>query len=326
MDAFSLSADFDLDLMRQAQSPADVAGAVLQSLPDIIRQAEPDLLLVQGDTATTFSSAFAAYLARVPVGHIEAGLRTGNLNHPFPEEMNRILTTRLASLHFPPTSSAGAALRAEGVDESTIFVTGNTVIDALLASIDPAHKFTAPELSAIGSENPIVLITTHRRESFGAPMANTCRAIQTLAATYSDHRFVLPVHPNPSVRDQVQRVLSDVSNVVLCDPLKYRDFVNLMARSRLILTDSGGVQEEAPSLNVPVLVMRETTERPEGVDSGCAKIVGTNSESIIAATKELLEDADAYDAMARAVNPYGDGTAARQIVDIIANNIKPRAV
>ncbi len=325
MTTFGLSADFDLDLMQRAQSPADVSGAVLKALPGIIRKAKPDLLLVQGDTATTFASSFAAYLDRVPVGHIEAGLRTGNLDHPFPEEMNRILTTRVASLHFAPTASARSALLDEGVDESYVFATGNTVIDALLDTIDPAHRFDAPELSTLADDDRIILVTTHRRESFGAPMENTCRAVHALATANGPTRFVLPVHPNPRVSDPVRRMLGDVANIILCDPLEYRDFVNLMARSTLILTDSGGVQEEAPSLDVPVLVLRETTERPEGVDAGCARIVGTDTDSIVRAVTELLEDANLYNAMAQAGNPYGDGTAARRIVDIIAANTQPRA-
>lgn len=324
LGTFGLSADFDLDLMQQAQSPADVAGAILKTLPDIIRRTAPDLLLVQGDTATTFAAAFAAYLNRVPVGHVEAGLRTGNLDHPFPEEMNRILTTRVATLHFAPTPSARAALLAEGVAAKDVFVTGNTVIDALLGTIDPGHVFGTPELSALAADDPVILITTHRRESFGEPMKNACRAIRALAESHAGHRFVIPVHPNPNVRDPVQRMLGDIPNVILCAPLDYRDFVNLMGRSRLILTDSGGVQEEAPSLDVPVLVLRETTERPEGVESGCAKLVGTDTESIVRAATELLEDEDRYAAMARIDNPYGDGSAAGRIVDVIAARIKPR--
>jgi UDP-N-acetylglucosamine 2-epimerase (non-hydrolysing) len=324
LGTFGLSADFDLDLMQQAQSPADVAGAILKTLPDIIRRTDPDLLLVQGDTATTFAAAFAAYLNRVPVGHVEAGLRTGNLDHPFPEEMNRILTTRVATLHFAPTQSAQAALLAEGVAAKDVFVTGNTVIDALLGTIDPGHVFDAPELSALTADDPVILITTHRRESFGEPMENACRAIRSLAGTYASHRFVIPVHPNPNVRDPVQRMLGDIPNVILCAPLAYRDFVNLMGRSRLILTDSGGVQEEAPSLDVPVLVMRKTTERPEGVASGCAKLVGTDTDSIVRAATDLLEDEDRHAAMARVDNPYGDGSAAGRIVDVIATRIKPR--
>lgn len=318
LNTFGVKADYDLDLMRHGQSPACVAGTILTTLPAIIEKAEPNLLIVQGDTITTFAAAFAAYLSRVPVAHVEAGLRTGDLDHPFPEEMSRILTSRVTSLHFAPTVSAKNALLAEGVDEDRIFVTGNTVIDSLLMCVNPSHEFVASELSALRADEPIVLVTTHRRESFGKPLENTCRAIRTLAGEYSHHQFVIPVHPNPNVREQVFGILSDLPNVLLCKPLEYVDFVNLMARARLILTDSGGVQEEAPSLNVPVLVMRETTERPEGIASGNARLVGTKRESIIEATRNLLENKDVHAAMAHAENPYGDGTAARQIVEIIA--------
>jgi UDP-N-acetylglucosamine 2-epimerase (non-hydrolysing) len=321
MTTFAVSADYDLNLMRHGQSPAGVAGTILATLPGIIDKAKPNLLIVQGDTITTFGAAFAAYLNRVPVAHIEAGLRTGDLDHPFPEEMSRILTSRLASLHFAPTDSAKNALLAEGVDEARIFVTGNTVIDALLNCVDPSHEFTATDLKALRPDDPVILVTTHRRESFGKPLENTCRAIRKLAREYTHHQFVIPVHPNPNVREHVLRILSDIPNVTLCGPLEYVDFVNLMARSTLILTDSGGIQEEAPSLNVPVLVLRETTERPDGISAGNAKLIGTKTDAIVAATRQLLENKDAYMAMSRAANPYGDGSAARQIVAIIANQL-----
>ncbi|MGI9260489.1 MAG: non-hydrolyzing UDP-N-acetylglucosamine 2-epimerase [Woeseiaceae bacterium] len=319
MTTFSLTANDDLDLMQSGQSPADVAAAIMQTLPRVLAQSQPDLILVQGDTMTSFAAAFVAYLNRIPIGHIEAGLRTGNFNHPFPEEMNRVLTSRLASLHFAPTDSARDALLTEGVAPETIFVTGNTVIDALLATVDPAHQFSSPELADVDDSRRVVLVTTHRRESFGKPLDEICHAISTLADAYPDCRFVMPVHPNPAVQQQVRSHLSERPNVLLCAPLEYRDFVNLMAKSTLILTDSGGVQEEAPSLDVPVLVMRETTERPEGVTSGCAKLVGTDFNTITSTAVELLDNAEAHREMAMVENPYGDGHASRRIVDTVAN-------
>jgi len=321
MDQFGISADYDLDLMRKAQSPAEIAGTILQALPAVISETRPDIILVQGDTITAFAAAFAAYLNRVAVGHVEAGLRTGNFDHPFPEEMNRCLTSRIAELHFAPTNSARQALLKEGVRDSNIFVTGNTVIGALLATINPEHAFTSPELSVLRKDDPIILVTTHRRESFGRPLENICHAVRDIAVEYTDHHLVVPVHPNPNVREAVLGYLSNIPNVVLCEPLDYSDFVNLMARSRLVLTDSGGIQEEAPSLDVPVLVMRETTERPEGIECGAAKLVGTDSNSIVQATKHVLDSEKIYNEMAGATSPFGDGTSAGQIVDIISNKI-----
>lgn len=317
MQVFGVKPDFDLDLMRDSQSPSDVAGRLLSEMPRVLAAAQPDFVLVQGDTITTFAAAFAAYLHRIPVGHIEAGLRTGNPDHPFPEEMNRMLTTRVSALHFAPTTVAADALRAEGIEDTHIIVTGNTVIDALLSVIDADHAFAAGELTSVGADDEVVLITTHRRESFGAPLENICGAVRELARIHADHRFVLPVHPNPNVQSPVRAALGDVPNVILCDPLDYVDFANLMARSRMILTDSGGVQEEAPSLDVPVLVMRETTERPEGVSAGCSRLVGMDKARIVNAANAILGDARQHEQMARARSPYGDGAAASRIADAI---------
>ncbi len=326
MDVFQLSADYDLDLMREGQSPAQVAGTILSRLPDILNETKPDILLVQGDTMTTFAAGLSAYLARIPVGHIEAGLRTGNLDHPFPEEMNRRLTTQVAQLHFAPTDSARNALLSEGVSESDVFVTGNTVIDALLATIDSNHTFVSAELAALPEDREILLVTTHRRESFGKPLENICNAIATLAKRYSEYQVVLPVHPNPNVKSHVVKSLGDLENVTLCDPLEYRDFVNIMGRAKLILTDSGGAQEEAPSLNVPVLVLREVTERPEGVHSGASRLVGTDYDFIVANAIELLEDQEAYSRMAASANPYGDGTAAAKILKALGERLQPASL
>jgi UDP-N-acetylglucosamine 2-epimerase (non-hydrolysing) len=309
--------------MRDGQSPSDIAGCILHKLPPVLAHVQPDVLLVQGDTITTFAASLAAFLNRIPVGHIEAGLRTGNLNHPFPEEMNRRLTSKIAGLHFAPTPVARQALRDEGVPNADIYVTGNTVIDALLATVNPDHRFCARELQELTEGRPLILVTVHRRESFGRPLENICQAVASIANARRSHHIVLPVHPNPNVRKTVHHILGLIPNVTLCAPLEYRDFVNLMGRSKIILTDSGGIQEEAPSLNIPVLVLRETTERPEGIHAGAARLVGTDYRGIVSAATELLNDEHLYDQMAKADNPYGDGTAAKQIADVLAQRFSP---
>jgi UDP-N-acetylglucosamine 2-epimerase (non-hydrolysing) len=273
---------------------------------------------VQGDTMTTFAAAFAAYLERIPSGHVEAGLRTGDRYQPFPEEMNRVMTTRLASIHFAPTAQARSALLAEGVPASDVHLTGNTVIDALLQTVRPDYRFRSPKLAALDPDRRLVLITTHRRESFGAPLQSTCAAIRDLAERFPDLQFVLPVHPNPEVKKTVERLLCDLPGMYLIDPVDYLEFVHLMNRSYLVLTDSGGVQEEAPSLGKPVLVLREVTERPEGVQAGTAVVVGTNRERIVEMASKLLTSRDAYQKMANAVNPYGDGHASARIATALA--------
>ena len=318
LGVFGLSADYDLDLMTSGQSPAEVTARVLERLPALLRQVRPDVLLVQGDTMTTFAAAFAAYLERIPSGHVEAGLRTGDRYQPFPEEMNRVMTTRLASIHFAPTEQARSALLAEGVPASDVHLTGNTVIDALLQTVRPEYKFRSPKLAALDPDRRLVLITTHRRESFGAPLQSTCAAIRDLAERFPDLQFVLPVHPNPEVKKTVERLLCDLRGMYLIDPVDYLEFVHLMNRSYLILTDSGGVQEEAPSLGKPVLVLREVTERPEGVQAGTAVVVGTNRERIVETASKLLTSRDAYQKMANAVNPYGDGHASARIATALA--------
>lgn len=317
MQAFDLRADFDLDLMQQGQSPAEVASRVLSALPAIFRQAAPNLILVQGDTTTTAATALAAFLDRIPVGHVEAGLRTGDLLRPFPEEMNRRMTTLAASLHFAPTERAREALLREGIADDSIFVTGNTVIDALLQSIGRDRLFDDDALNKLDSARRMVLVTLHRRESFGEPMRAVCNALVAIAHAHPDLQFVLPVHRNPMVREVVIPALSAESQFVLTEPLGYLDFVHLMARAHLIVTDSGGVQEEAPALDRPVLVVREVTERPEGVEAGASRLVGTDAATIIRNVEELLRDPRAYRAMASAQNPYGDGKAAGRIVAAI---------
>jgi UDP-N-acetylglucosamine 2-epimerase (non-hydrolysing) len=325
LSVFDLKADYDLDLMTAGQSPADVTARVLQTLPPLLRQIRPDVLLVQGDTMTTFAAAFAAYLERVPTAHVEAGLRTGNKYHPYPEEMNRVLTTRLAELHFAPTARAMETLLLEGVPHQDVLLTGNTVIDALLATVRPNYRFTTPALSALDPARRMLLVTTHRRESFGGPLESTCAAVRTLVERFEDLEVVIPVHPNPQVKQVVVRKLCDLQQVHLIEPVDYVEFVNLMARAYLILTDSGGVQEEAPSLGKPVLVLREVTERPEGVDAGTAVIVGTDRERIVRTASELLNSPEAYARMANAVSPYGDGRASERIAEAIRQRFEAKS-
>jgi UDP-N-acetylglucosamine 2-epimerase (non-hydrolysing) len=300
--------------MTPGQTPAGVAARVLDRLPPLLREVRPDVLLVQGDTMTTFASSFAAYLERIPTGHVEAGLRTGNRYHPFPEEMNRVLTTRLADLHFAPTTTARDRLLGEGVPAETVLLTGNTVIDALLSTVKPDYRFATPALVSLDPKSRVLLVTTHRRESFGEPLRNTCAAIADLVERFPDVEVVLPVHPNPNVKDVVEKLLCDTPRVRLIPPVDYVEFVHLMARAHLILTDSGGVQEEAPSLGKPVLVLRETTERPEGVEAGTAVVVGTDRGRIVETASRLLSSEDGYRRMANAVSPYGDGKAGERIV------------
>jgi UDP-N-acetylglucosamine 2-epimerase (non-hydrolysing) len=314
LEVFALRPDHDLEIMTPGQTPAGVAARVLDRLPPLLRQIRPDVLLVQGDTMTTFAASFAAYLERIPSCHVEAGLRTGDRYHPFPEEMNRVLTTRLADLHFAPTTTARDRLLAEGVPADTVHLTGNTVIDALLSTVRPDYRFATPALAALRPEARVVLVTTHRRESFGAPLRNTCAAIADLVRRFPDLEVVLPVHPNPNVKVEVETMLCDMPRVHLIAPVDYVEFVHLMARAHLILTDSGGVQEEAPSLGKPVLVLRETTERPEGVEAGTAVVVGTDRERIVETASRLLTSGEAYRRMANAVSPYGDGKASERIV------------
>lgn len=314
LDVFALRADHDLAIMTHGQSPAGVVARVLDRLPPLLREVRPDVLLVQGDTMTTFASSFAAYLERIPSCHVEAGLRTGDRYHPFPEEMNRVLTTRLADLHFAPTSTARDRLLAEGVAPDTVLLTGNTVIDALLATVREDYRFRTAALAALDGGSRLVLVTTHRRESFGPPLRNICSAIRDLVERFPDIHVVLPVHPNPNVKETVEAMLCDASRVHLIAPADYVEFVHLMARAHLILTDSGGVQEEAPSLGKPVLVLRETTERPEGVEAGTAVVVGTDRARIVETASRLLTSPEAYQRMANAVSPYGDGKASERIV------------
>jgi len=318
LDVFAIRPDDDLDVMVAEQTLEDVTAAVLQRLAAVLRAERPDLVLVQGDTTTAMAAALGAYYQKIAVGHVEAGLRTGDVYSPFPEEMNRRIVTRLARYHFAPTEAARANLAREGVDPAAIAVTGNTVIDALLMAAERARAMPAPEAAAgIDWIRRVVLITGHRRENFGAPFRNVCAAFRTLAHRYGEVEFVYPVHLNPNVRRPVGEILSGLPNFHLIEPLDYLAFVWAMDRCHLVITDSGGVQEEAPSLGKPVLVTRENTERPEGIEAGTARLVGTDPARIVGEAARLLDDRAAYEAMSRAVNPYGDGHAAERIADFL---------
>ncbi|MEB3187440.1 MAG: UDP-N-acetylglucosamine 2-epimerase (non-hydrolyzing) [bacterium] len=310
LDLFGIVPDADLDLMRPGQTLADITSRVLQGLGPVFEVMKPSLVLVHGDTTTTMAASLAAFYGRVPVGHVEAGLRTETLDNPFPEEMNRRVTSRLAALHFAPTPRSEANLLAEAVDPAGIYLTGNTVIDALLAT---AARHAEP--ASDGRRR--LLVTAHRRENWGQPMEDICHAVRDLVEAYPDLEVVFPAHLNPLVQDVARRVLGDHPRVQIIAPLDYEPFVQAMQEATLILTDSGGVQEEAPSLGKPVLVMRTTTERPEAVVAGTVRLVGVKREDIVRHARELLDDAAAYERMARSVNPYGDGRAAARIREAV---------
>lgn len=327
LELFEIVPDHDLDIMKDRQSLFDVTTRALNGLGPVIETEAPDAVLVQGDTTTTFVAALAAFYLKVPVvGHVEAGLRTYDKHHPFPEEINRRLTTAVADIHFAPTATSRANLVLEGIPEENIIVTGNTVIDALLSVVREDYRFDDTTLADISfTGRPTVVVTAHRRENWGEPMEAICRAIKELVAAH-DIQVVFSVHRNPIVREVVNTVLGGSERIHLVDPLDYEPFVQLINKSHLILTDSGGIQEEAPSLGKPVLVLREVTERPEGVDAGTVKLVGRDPACIIGETSRLLTDSNAYTAMARAVNPYGDGHASERIADsLIAHFSKDRA-
>ena len=323
---FDVTPDFDLDIMSRDQTLAQVTARAVSGIDEIIQQTRPAMTVVQGDTTTAFCGALASHYRHTKVGHVEAGLRTGNKYAPFPEEMNRRLIGRLADLHFAPTQHAHDALIDEGVGEDSVHLTGNTVIDALLwvrEKIKCKPPVIPNELDGQPLDgNPLVLVTGHRRESFGEGFENICEAIRTVADNHHDVHFVYPVHLNPNVREPVNRILGGHQRIHLIEPLGYEPFVWLMDRATVILTDSGGVQEEAPSLGKPVLVMRETTERPEGVAAGNAKLVGTSRQNIVAGLESLLNDENARRTMTAAENPYGDGTASKQIADITGEYIR----
>lgn len=318
LEVFSITPHHDLDIMKHNQDLFHVTTAVLNDIKPVLESEKPDVLLVQGDTTTTLAASLAAFYCRIPVGHVEAGLRTWNKYNPFPEEINRQLTTRIAEFHFPPTEWGRQNLLKEGIADDTIFVTGNTVIDALLMIVDPNFAFTDPRITSIDfTSKRVVLLTSHRRENFGQPMENIFTACRDLVAAFPDTELIYPVHPNPNVQAMAFKILKGVDRVHLIDPLDYRPFVQLMNKSYLILTDSGGVQEEAPTLGKPVLVLRRTTERPEAVEAGTAKLVGTEYKDIYDTAHTLLADRNAYLEMATKTNPYGDGKSSGRIIDTL---------
>jgi len=306
---FGIEPDYDLNVMQSSQSLAYITTSVLSRVQDILRKEKPDLVLVHGDTTTTFSSALAAFYEGIPAGHVEAGLRSYDKFNPYPEEVNRHLTDVLCDLHFVPTRGAKTNLLAENLKKDNIFVTGNTVIDTLLMAVKKNHRFREKGLNGIDFKRKVILVTAHRRENWGAPLTDICLALKALVRKYRDVEIVYPVHLNPSVKNTVYPVLGHIPAVHLMPPLDYIDFVNLMNKSYLILTDSGGLQEEAPSLGKPVLVLRKVTERPEAVSAGTVKVIGVSKDRIVRETSHLLDDAKTYGRMAGAVNPYGDGKA-----------------
>ena len=315
---FSITPDYDLNIMSQGQTLYDVTCKALLGLQGVLKEAKPDVVLVHGDTTTTFVGALAAFYEGIPVGHVEAGLRTGNIYSPFPEEMNRKLTGAIGSYHFAPTSTSESNLLKENINPAHLYVTGNTVIDALQTTVQTDYTFKEELLNQIDYiNNKVILVTTHRRENLGDPMRNVYEAVRDIINEQADVEVIFPMHRNPKVRSIVQEVLGDMPRVHLIEPLEYEPFANLMARTYLIMTDSGGIQEEAPSLGKPVLVLRDTTERPEAVEAGTVKLVGTDKESVYRTATELLMNETAYLAMSNAVNPYGDGLASDRIVQAL---------
>ncbi|MBL0629256.1 UDP-N-acetylglucosamine 2-epimerase (non-hydrolyzing) [Aeromonas veronii] len=325
LSLFEITPDYDLNLMKAGQTLNDVTARILLELKPVLQEFKPDVVLVHGDTATTFAASLAAYYEQIAVGHVEAGLRTGNIYSPWPEEANRKLTGALATYHFAPTETSKANLLREGYDQKNIFVTGNTVIDALLMV---KHKIEndqglnaslAAQFPFLDENKKLILVTGHRRESFGGGFERICEALAITAKTNADVQILYPMHLNPNVREPVNRILGEIDNIILIEPQEYLQFIYLMMRSHIILTDSGGIQEEAPSLGKPVLVMRDTTERPEAVASGTVKLVGTDVNKIVTGLSELLSDNEAYQAMSFAHNPYGDGVTCEKILSYINN-------
>lgn len=319
LDAFDVRPDFDLSIMKQGQTLFDITATVLLQIKGVIEECAPDIVLVHGDTTTSFAAALAAFYLHIPVGHVEAGLRTYDLESPFPEEFNRQAVDIVSRFYFAPTEASKRNLVNEGKDPDRIFVTGNTGIDALKTTV--RSDYSHPMLDQLSDTDKLILLTAHRRENLGDPMHHMFRAIRRIAEENDDIKVLYPVHLNPAVREVADAELSSCPSVRLIDPLEVIDFHNFMARSFIILTDSGGIQEEAPSLGKPVLVMRNTTERPEGVEAGTLKLVGTSEEAIYAECRRLIEDSDAYSSMSHASNPYGDGRASERIAHILASSL-----
>jgi UDP-N-acetylglucosamine 2-epimerase (non-hydrolysing) len=313
LSSFGIKPDIDLDIMRPNQDLTRLTARLLTEVGKVLDDELPDAVIVQGDTTSVMVVSLCCFYRGIPIGHVEAGLRTWDMRHPFPEEMNRVLTSRLAHWHFAPTEMARKNLIQEGVSDEQIYVTGNTVIDALLLTAEKNVKLDLP----LKPKLRLVLITIHRRENFGEPIQEILKAIALLAKKFMDVQFLYPVHPNPNVKDIAYRLLEDSPNVILCKPLDYVPFVTALKRSYLVITDSGGVQEESPALGKPVLVLRERTERPEAVELGVVKLVGSNSNKIIDEVSKLLESEDVYHGMAKGVSPYGDGHSAKRIVDVL---------
>jgi len=318
LNVFNIKPDYDLNLMKPGQTLAQITTRALLGLEEIFEKVEPDLVLVHGDTTTTLAGALAAFYHQIPVGHVEAGLRTWNKYSPWPEEMNRQMVDNIADYYFAPTQESKNNLLKEGKDESKIYITGNTAIDALQTTV--SKDYTHEIFDWIGSDR-LILLTAHRRENLGEPMYNIFRAVKRIAEEFKDVKIVYPIHLNPQIRKIANEVLENEDRVKIIEPLEVIDFHNFLNKSYLVLTDSGGIQEEAPSLGKPVLVLRDTTERPEGIEAGTLKLVGTDEEKIFEETRKLLTNKRAYESMSKANNPYGDGTASKQIVEIIEFNL-----
>ncbi|MEA3423898.1 MAG: UDP-N-acetylglucosamine 2-epimerase (non-hydrolyzing) [Bacillota bacterium] len=322
LEIFKIVPDYDLNIMKRNQSIVDITTEVIKGIDEILKEFSPDVLLVHGDTTTSFAAALAAFYNRVKVGHVEAGLRSGNKYSPYPEEMNRSLTGRIADFHFAPTKGNEENLINENIGKEHIFITGNTVIDALLSVVDSKFEFEHPVLEKIDFENQrILLLTAHRRENLGKSMEDIFKAIKRIVLEFDDVEVVYPVHLNPIVQKIANEVLGEVERIHLMEPLEYLPFANLISKSHMVLTDSGGIQEEAPALGKPVLVLRKETERPEAVEAGTVKIVGTNEKNVYEKIKILLTDEKEYQKMANAVNPYGDGNTSKRIANIIKESI-----
>lgn len=318
LELFDIKPDYDLNIMASGQTLYDITTRALTGLKEVIEEAKPDMVLVHGDTTTTFAGALAAFYAQVPVGHVEAGLRTGNKYSPYPEEMNRKLTGSIADMHFAPTATSRENLLKENVSRDSIVVTGNTVIDALQTTVKANYEFADADFNKIFARgNRLILVTTHRRENLGEPMRNVYKALRKVLETHADVEAIFPVHKNPKVREIVQEELGGLDRVHLIEPMDYEPFANLMGKVDIVLTDSGGIQEEAPALGKPVLVLRDTTERPEAVDAGTVKLIGTAYDDVLRETNLLLDDPQHYQKMAEAANPYGDGKACERIIKVI---------
>jgi UDP-N-acetylglucosamine 2-epimerase (non-hydrolysing) len=318
LDVFKIKPDYDLNLMKHGQTLAQITTRAILGLEDVFEKVQPDLVLVHGDTTTTFSGALAAFYHQIPIGHVEAGLRTWDKYSPWPEEINRQMVDNIADYYFAPTETSKENLLKEGKDENKIYITGNTAIDALKTTVD--EKYTHPIFDWVG-EDRMILLTAHRRENLGEPMYHIFRAVKKIVEEFKDVKVVYPIHLNPKIREIADEILKGDDRIQIIEPLEVIDFHNFINKSYIVLTDSGGIQEEAPSLGKPVLVLRDTTERPEGIKAGTLKLVGTNEENIYKETKELLTNQKTYDSMSKATNPYGDGTTSKQIVKIIENTL-----